>query len=1337
MERDSIYEKQYSLAPEAKKDFVLLDLLIGKSYAAISGESCFQGTWASKVSNGSCLHPENIKTSGYKSNCSQGQFQCNPTFFGDGVCVEVESQYENIADTCLKSSGNSIADIKERLSGPDFQKTQKEVGKLCNRKSDVYKACSILNEAIAKIASARDSQPQMKSIIAGLEDTFDEINSKTRDKNCFEFKKVSECPEVLNESLEGIYWNGTVGGLNVVDQGIRNTYRYITGDDTKASDFRDPRATCASLAKAEGHGDEIYSSLQAQNPNDYQLKDFAPGCFSDEAIKDQIEYGREDEDVALAKSYLEVDFNVKNQRIKNAYHDLLDAKTQLANLIPVEKTDCKKIANKESSDYCEKLNSCSSDQNRFDDKLEETKLAFEQIRQLEKIKNDDSVEEDIQAQAQQGIVQILEVYPLLKGKHLSNIRSRFSKRDKDIPSALLRTQLTNQLKDSHKKINEKISDLDNAQQCLTGQGSDCDEFENTMDSINYNRAALPMGKNPHHNEANAFYSCIESQKENRNEANNVLDDVAIGVALSFTPMVAVNAIKLAATASRSIRAAAQSGKLAKNAQRGALAADLGYSAGMGVAEYNKCQEFETQLKAFNGKRLNQCSDIDMKMVSASNVSRCTSQALLTAALIGGPAAAIPVVKFAAKRFKSAKSVATSTAKTKTSKNDSNTSYDEEFSIDFEKPKSVILSKVQNAVTKVKDKFSGGSKDVVDDFRKEEFLLSQGYTLNQVDAVTRVTLAKNNITPAMQNEILSKAGLSKGDISLLRKNGLLEASDARISRLTTVAKMVGSRIEVGGWASAVDAKGNLSNIKIMSKLSNGKYQIAIRENGKTIQKTVDKSEIYQPILKGKTVLYKDAKGGMSEMVIEGTSANGVKLKGIEAEVSYAQLGLKPRTSKLTGGIKETSYLSMSEARDFSNRLENLKALHPGSKGELSKEYIDANNRFILKAQEELKAQGVHTSTFKDSDGTINLVMDSVDPGGNNVASLYLKAADRFNSQQVTFSINDNLRSGGNGFNRNDGSRSELGFVSLMKMLKGEKNTTALHEIRHQMYNSNRTAGKTSMYDVRIAAPDTAKMDLHGNVGSKMTKKFYGKSMSLEELYTHASDTWIFSKGLSKMTIVERVEKLSNINRKAGGLANLSKNTVEVANSIQQSVKADIQGYFKKQQYIGNKATLSDANGRTITIDIPDRPAALMVGGADNPANVLSVMNRMDLQEVVTNSANLAPEAQRLVSEFANKLSAYSGQMTPELAKRIVDNAQAKNYHRELAYITQAISKNIQEKELLTAVGHSINKIGTHAFEVNKQARKVYDMTDGKTIISKQEAADIAASSTKLGQLVRGH
>ncbi|WP_034719793.1 hypothetical protein, partial [Bacteriovorax sp. DB6_IX] len=90
---------------EWKKKFqkqVLFNIFFSEAIATSGLKPCFFGTWESVIEYGKCQHPGVNPNSGYKSSCGSGKFQCNPTFFGEGICVDVDSQYSNLANSCFK-----------------------------------------------------------------------------------------------------------------------------------------------------------------------------------------------------------------------------------------------------------------------------------------------------------------------------------------------------------------------------------------------------------------------------------------------------------------------------------------------------------------------------------------------------------------------------------------------------------------------------------------------------------------------------------------------------------------------------------------------------------------------------------------------------------------------------------------------------------------------------------------------------------------------------------------------------------------------------------------------------------------------------------------------------------------------------------------------------------------------------------------------------------------------------------------------------------------------------------------------------------------------------------
>ncbi|WP_034722340.1 hypothetical protein, partial [Bacteriovorax sp. DB6_IX] len=52
---------------------------------------------------------------------------------------------------------------------------------------------------------------------------------------------------------------------------------------------------------------------------------------------------------------------------------------------------------------------------------------------------------------------------------------------------------------------------------------------------------------------------------------------------------------------------------------------------------------------------------------------------------------------------------------------------------------------------------------------------------------------------------------------LRSNGLLDVSDARIHRMSTIPKMVNARVRTGGFVSIVGPDGNIINGRVLAAI----------------------------------------------------------------------------------------------------------------------------------------------------------------------------------------------------------------------------------------------------------------------------------------------------------------------------------------------------------------------------------------------------------------------------------------------------------------------------------------------------------------------------------------
>ena len=218
-------------------------------------------------------------------------------------------------------------------------------------------------------------------------------------------------------------------------------------------------------------------------------------------------------------------------------------------------------------------------------------------------------------------------------------------------------------------------------------------------------------------------------------------------------------------------------------------------------------------------------------------------------------------------------------------------------------------------------------------------------------------------------------------------------------------------------------------------------------------------------------------------------------------------------------------------------------------------IELNNRFMKQVQQELKKQGVSSSLVKSKiePSAFNLRLDSVEKNGNRLAQKYLRAAKKVDSAGVYFSVVE----GGTarGFNSFEGE-AFFDYETLLALLKKEKELVIPHELRHQMFNKQRAAGISSVFDHEFHATGTSRGLNSDSAG------MYDDYMILEEVYNHSSDLAELVKDYRKLSKIPRsIDKfveskkavvLGKIKSTGSGVGILSRNTKETAEYMLKEV-----------------------------------------------------------------------------------------------------------------------------------------------------------------------------------------
>lgn len=626
----------YSFGTKDKIE-IFTGLFFPEDAYANGANKCFYGTYPSQIVNQSCEHPAKVPSSGYKSSCAQNEFQCNPTLFKQGTCVENAGPYQNLTDACIKQGKLSPSEIEDLVISPKFRKYQNSVLEYCNQQKQ-SSDCMDLEKKLDEIVRADDSI-KAGPIVRDVQEIIQSVNKPTLNRDCFATQEINRCPQVIADSLDNVYSNGVVGAIN-----------YVFSDGK----FKDPRSVCQSSLPKDIDIVKLKSELKERFPNDDLLSQFAQKC--DSIALSKVEDGRKETDSTVAPAYMMVDYNMKSEKIQKSINDLMESKANLDATLDENSFNCSEFKGSYSNaSHCLDLKACNLGKANelFDQKLDSTASAVEAARkiqdELHKITTKiaglgygsymnageatELFARQKELKAQQNV--ILDSNPILRGKHFKRIMSKsratsnsYSSYSRPAPEPTrdeIGKALRLQMKESSKEIDGLVNDYQRALQCLKGQRTSCSDFDKIIKRANYNTNNTMDLKSPNLNKFNNFYSCVEGSKQNRDEADEVLIDVGVSIALSFTPLFAVNVLKVAVTASKVIKATSTINK-------GALAADAVFAGNQTMKVYDACKEAEVTFLQTPKSEVRSCSDRMKEGLAATNMDRCRTQAAFSAAL---------------------------------------------------------------------------------------------------------------------------------------------------------------------------------------------------------------------------------------------------------------------------------------------------------------------------------------------------------------------------------------------------------------------------------------------------------------------------------------------------------------------------------------------------------------------------------------------------------------------------------------------------------------------------------------------------------------------------------
>ena len=336
----------------------------------------------------------------------------------------------------------------------------------------------------------------------------------------------------------------------------------------------------------------------------------------------------------------------------------------------------------------------------------------------------------------------------------------------------------------------------------------------------------------------------------------------------------------------------------------------------------------------------------------------------------------------------------------------------------------------------------------------------------------------SLPPANRSDLVPGA-----EVSVANENGNLEN--------VVVVGVSGDRVRV-----APPGGGRPGDAKVVNMVINeeGRFRIDPGEGGGA--RVVARGDVHWPIVPG----MRTRKGPIDDGTID---EEFLKWDGT---VTMDDLGVRPRPALATTRDLSTPTPDEKLAGLRREAEEIQRVLEDSGEG---LEVLRRSDALMARLQEESGRQGIVCFLAKsERGGSQMLVIEGVRPNGNRVAQMYLRAAERLNVRRITVSLVDNHKDGTVGFFSDEGgvTRAEIGFESLLDMLRGGKNATVVHELRHGMIHAWRARGRVGVYHHGLELGVNAKTDF---LGGKITEGYavrhpYARGFNFEEIYTYALD-----------------------------------------------------------------------------------------------------------------------------------------------------------------------------------------------------------------------------------------
>lgn len=1113
-----------------------------------------------------------------------------------------------------------------------------------------------------------------------------EINSSS--VKCESNLDVYYCPSYYKKNYLDIYNTGYVGFLSLL-AGEKN--------------ISNAMLACKSAApNADFDYKKVQKQLQDENLLDPYFIKIQEQCQQEEVR------GKTNSD--LAKSYHALHYARSKESIDIALDDLLKMQADI-NLYAPKKynTNCASLNLESSKENCNKLKGLS--ECKAEDLLnKEIDTNFSIFNTYLKAKK----------QNDSALVQALETSnPFLMGEHHKNMAKFYSKPSskkeggKNLDKEKYKISYLLDLEKQQKNINTKIEEMNSAILCLRAQKPNCDLEQTDKNIATANLIAGNRNKNIIPEQARQlddYYQCTKQIKQARNEADEIIEPALLSSLFAGGPRIVMAGLNLTLKATKTTKGILQT-KATQNSLNAGDAAATGYGAANIQQAFANCKNKHSEIlqnQSIDNYNCNERQQVKHKLI---DTSACTNEILVNIASVS------PLI-FSIKNLVKASQNLDSNFFNAIKNTDSATNTSPSSAGKMLNPEQ-LAKETQSFKTYAETSYS-------DEYSRAQTMLKmKSLTSNQELQIK--SLVYENLQPAELKKKLKSIGLDDKQIDSLTKSDFFQLDPKEYERLSTRAPMNPSKIKAGNIVSISNEKGFLYHVRV-DKIVDGKVYLKNMDNS-SINKAFEKNEIYKSLSAGDEIIIKRKLGDTSikQLVkIQSIDSNGminIVYNNKPLKFSMAQLNQKPGSVLTTSKADLSPSLGPVEYSSLRLQINNIKKRFVANQN--NPKLLSQNNKLMQDLQSSLRQQGISSSIVPSTDkpGFWNLQINGAHENGNKIARMYLRQANRVDAKSITVSMVDNLLLHSDGFRAGDG-RVEIGINATLDMLMKNKNTTATHELRHQMLATDKEEYANSPFSGQLNS-EASDLDLYGTAitdSKSINENFYSEYMSLEEFYTHSSDSSNIARTITDNTNSIKTSKLNQLADNISGLERIGANTKEVTQHILDNFDTS---FDKAYAFRKDQVYLYDANNRQLSIHIDASTRQLLEGDT-------SSLKEVDYQNTLKQMQNLPADIQTQMNSHLNfvRKKPTEKQMDAYIDRLIDEN---KGGLATWSYFNEKLRESARNKAK-ESIRAKVMQIQSSAAQITQSAEQIQSQI-ANTNNSAQSAKQIQDKVSELRLMLR--